>query len=749
MPIDISNKYSTDFLQTLEKAFELTYFQNRFEVTIWDFWKVIIDQESYFTLFTEINLPTDTIDKIKTLPTSIDQNIAKKKPDTKSINTYRVQISHSLHKLILLSYMISVRFGREFVNIEDSILAFLEYPDSEHIFYKLKIDQRALENAINARIGGGMNLTEDTTTPVLNKFSTDLTAKARITPLHKAIGRDREIAQLIRVLSRESKSNAILVGEAGVGKTAIVETFAEMVVKNEIPTAFLDARVLSLNLSLLMSAAMNRQVIDDVLTTILDEVKLDPNIILFIDEIHLITQDSNQSETSIIANILKPALARGEIKTIGATTMSEYRKFIEPDGALARRFEVIKVEEPNVENSILICKEVRKRLENFHKLKINDEAIQNAVELSKRYITDKFLPDKAIDLLDEACAAEESGSSAKSDDKIITADDVRKILSEKTGIPIQKLSADEASKLMDLEGQLREHVKGQDLAVYKVAEVIRRSRAGLKDPKKPIGSFLFLGPSGVGKTELAKAITKIVYDTEKAMIRVDMSEFSESHTVQRLVGAPPGYVGYEEGGQLTNPVFERPYSLVLLDEIEKANAKVFDVFLQVLDDGRLTDGQGRTVDFKNTIIIATSNLASDIITQYFSQSMNQYQTASIEESEQMINNLYESYVLPVLKQSFRPEFINRFDNVVIFNGLTIDALKHIGQLKVKEIEDRLKDRNITINLKPQTLDALVAKSYSPQFGARPLVRALQEKVENFIAKGIIDASIKDGDRVEI
>ncbi|MCA9381869.1 ATP-dependent Clp protease ATP-binding subunit, partial [Candidatus Dojkabacteria bacterium] len=510
---------------------------------------------------------------------------------------------------------------------------------------------------------------------------------------------------------------------------------AKMIAEDKIVEPLRGVRILSLNLVSLISAANSVGRAENLIEGIIEEAKIGGNIIIFIDELHTITGGGDSNEAQTIANILKPALARGDIHVIGATTLSEYRKYIEKDPALSRRFEPVRADEPDIETSIKILTNVAKKLEEFHKVTISPEAIEVAVKLSKRYVQDRFLPDKAIDLLDEA-----SSKIVLQGRNKLEAEDIRMILADKTGIPVGSLNTDDQVRLAALETYLSTYVIGQEHAVHVVSEAIRRARAGLKDPNKPTGSFLFLGPSGVGKTELAKVLAREIYHTEKALIRLDMSEFSEQHTVQRLVGAPPGYVGYDEGGQLTNPVWEQPYSLILLDEIEKAHPKVFDIFLQVLDDGRLTDGQGRTVDFKNTIIIATSNIASDEILQVIQDN---------DKSKLSDPDFIQDTIIPILRDYFRPEFINRFDEVVVFNPLGKDELIQIARLQIKKIEARLAEQDIKLVVKEETLQSYANETYNPQFGARPLKRLIQDKVENTVARMIIEGRIKSGGTLEI
>lgn len=791
--IDIANSFSEESLHAIRHSLEFSYKNHQSISDIWDLYHIIINKNQIIKLFAG-----DTTLLKKIIPNNSKSEISKT-----SIRT--VKASNEFQKILLLSFLIANRFGRKIVHVEDIFLAYFEHPATMPYLSKLGIGLTSLQKNIMQNIGGDMNNNQDTSTPVLNKYSIDMTYLARMGNINKIIGREIEIGQIVRILSKESRMNVILVGEDGVGKKSIISGLATYIAEGKIPLRFINTRIISLNLAQLFSLAASRNEIEATMSMIIKELEKNTDIILILEDIHILVDQNIQSpEIAYISNILKPSMIRGDIQIIGTTSITNYRKNIETDQLVSKRFEIIKIGEPNIEESIKIVKIAVEKFEKFHNVRFDAESITAAVELSKRYLTEEFLPQKAINLLDEA--------SVNNTGKIIKSDNIRKILAEKTGIPIEKLNETESQKLSSLEEILQNSVKGQDEAIYKVAEVIRRSRAGLKDSKKPIGSFLFLGQSGVGKTELAKTIAKIVYDSEKAMIRLDMSEFSEQHTVQRLVGAPPGYIGYEEGGQLTNPVWERPYSLVLLDEIEKSHPKVLDIFLQVLDDGRLTDGKGRTVDFKNTIIIATSNLAADLITKlqmggnidgtevnlktnklteddaraqfrfglatimkyekyaqkviidHFSEQNNnpfdKIRKASKKDFDEIkpveiIDNsfvsgisekLYKS-VLPYLKQHMRTEFINRFDEVIIFNPLSKEALANIADIQFKKIEEKLLDKHLKIIVSQKTKDEIVEKSYSPQMGARPLLRTIQERIENSIARKIIKGEIKDGDSI--
>ena len=700
---------------------------------------------------------------------------------------------------------------------------------------------------INQVIGGekemkdvGQELKEEEKSP-LERFGVNLTELAREGKLDPVIGREREINQVIEVLLRRTKNNPVLVGDPGVGKTAIVEGLAQRIVAKEVPPELQDKEIWAIDMATLLAGSKYRGEFEERLKALLEEVKEKGNIILFIDEIHTIVGAGKAEGAVDAGNIMKPALARGEIRVIGATTVDEYRKYIEKDPALERRFQPIYVDEPTVEETIEILRGLRPKLEQHHKVKISDEAIEAAVKLTKRYVTFRKLPDKAIDALDQAAARKklsvisvppeiqeverriksldeeimkanlegdyereaqlkiqktqlekekrelteklgsvdvkiqeikkrieeldreilkmaESGDyereaqlkiekvnlekelkaleSQKAQELIVGWDDVAQVVSEWTGIPVTRLKEEEMEKLLRLEEELHRRVVDQEHAVKAVAEAVRRARAGLKDPKRPIASFLFLGPTGVGKTELSKALAELLFGEEDALIRLDMSEFKEEHSVAKLIGAPPGYVGYEEGGKLTEAVRRKPYSVILLDEIEKAHPRVFDLFLQVLDDGRLTDSHGRTVDFRNTVIIMTSNIGSQYLLNI-----------PVDASEDVVEREFEKAkekVLEELRMFFRPEFLNRVDEIIVFKPLTMKELSQIIDLLIASVNRRLAERNIRIELTENAKRELVARGYDPAFGARPLKRTIQRYVETPLADRIIRGEIKDG-----
>src|SRR4051812_26493936 len=649
--------------------------------------------------------------------------------------------------------------------------------------------------AASSHQGGGSS---NANTPTLDSLARDLTVVAREGSLDPVIGRGKEIQRVIEVLSRRTKNNPVLIGEPGVGKTAIAEGLAQQIVNNEVPEILRNKRVMTLDMGTVVAGTKYRGEFEDRLKKVMDEIRQAGNIILFIDELHTLIGAGGAEGAIDASNILKPSLARGELQCIGATTLDEYRKYIEKDAALERRFQPIRVDEPTADESVQILKGLRDRYEAHHRVSITDEAIDAAVKLSDRYISDRFLPDKAIDLIDEAGSKvrlrsyttppdlkelevkleeirkekdaavqsqefEKAASLRDSEQRLreqleetkkiwkekqgkenseVTVEDIASVVASWTGIPVSKLAQTETTKLLNLEDILHSRIIGQEEAVKSISKAVRRARAGLKDPKRPIGSFVFLGPTGVGKTELARALAEAMFGDEDAMIRIDMSEYMEKHSTSRLVGSPPGYVGYEEGGQLTEKVRRKPYSVILLDEIEKAHPDVFNILLQVLEDGRLTDSKGRTVDFRNTIVIMTSNVGASALKR------NKYVGFNIQDGEQDYKDM-KGKVMEELKKAFRPEFLNRIDEIIVFHSLEKKHLKEIVSLMAGELTKRLKEQDISLELTLAAKEKITQEGYDPEYGARPLRRAIQKHIEDRLSEELLKGTLLTGQHVVI
>ena len=707
------------------------------------------------------------------------------------------------------------RMGTGYVGTEHILIALIRENDNIAVRIMVSLDlnlQRLYDDIMNMLGEGedqngnarGMNSQgekqEKSATETLDKFSRDMTALAKKNKFDPIVGRDKEIERIVQILSRRTKNNPCLVGDPGVGKTAIVEGLAQKIAEGNVPNTLKNKRIVGLDLSAMVAGSKYRGEFEERMKKAMDEVKADGNIILFVDEIHTIIGAGAAEGAIDASNILKPALSRGEIQLIGATTLEEYRKHIEKDAAFERRFQPVKVEEPDEQAAVAMLKALRDKYEMHHKVTISDDAIEAAVKLSSRYVSDRFLPDKAIDLIDEAASRlrlktfsapdnvaemeeklaemeKEKEAAIKTEEfekaaeikraqdalraqwkeakkewennhenqaQVVTREEVAEVVSVWTGVPLQSLQEEESQRLMHLEDTLHQRVIGQSEAVKALAKAIRRGRVGLKDPNRPIGSFLFLGPTGVGKTELSKALAEALFGDEDAMIRIDMSEYMEKHSVSRMVGSPPGYVGYEEGGQLSEKVRRNPYSVVLFDEIEKASPDVFNVLLQVLDDGHITDGQGRKVDFKNTVIIMTSNAGARSIVE-----PKRVGFTSMETEEQSYQNMKKN-VMEEVRHIFKPEFLNRIDDMIVFHSLTQEDILEIVKLMTKTVSKRIKENmDITVTFTDKALEKIAEEGYDKAFGARPLRRAIQSRIEDAFAEEYLMGNFKAGDKVSV
>lgn len=721
-------------------------------------------------------------------------------------------------RVMQTAMVLSARLGHGYVGTEHLLMALISERDGYAIRFleELNVNINSVLSSLKASMGadseeenqqsgidGMLNKNGQSKggSNALGKFGRDLTAAAKNGEIDPVIGREEEIQRVIQILSRRTKNNPVLIGEPGVGKTAVAEGLALRIVKGEIPEILKNKKIVSLDLTGMIAGTKYRGDFEERIKAAIDEVKKSKDIILFIDELHTIVGAGSAEGSADAANILKPSLARGDFQVIGATTMEEYRKYIEKDAALERRFQPVTVGEPSQEEAVEILKGLRDRYEAHHKVKITDEAIESAVTLSSRYIADRYLPDKAIDLIDEAASRvrlssltypqeikeledkikklenekasavneQDFENAAKIRDKQkeanakleemkkswkdknanvsgeVKGEDIAEIVSQWTGVPVFQLTEEESQRLLKMEDILHKRVVGQNEAVTAVAKAIRRGRVGLKDPKRPVGSFIFLGPTGVGKTELCKALAEAMFGDENAMLRLDMSEYMEKHTVSRLVGSPPGYVGYDEGGQLTEKVRRKPYSVVLFDEIEKAHPDVFNILLQILEDGRLTDSQGRTVDFKNTVIIMTSNVGARLITDQ--QNGLGFAFDNPENKKEKTNEEIREAVIGELKKLFRPEFLNRVDDIIVFNKLTQEEIKEIAGKLLENLKARLKAVDIDAEFTDEAVTEISNEGYDDTYGARPLRRAITSKIEDALSEKMLENEIKKGDHI--
>ena len=704
------------------------------------------------------------------------------------------------------------RLGHHYIGTEHLLLGLVRYGEgvANDVLRKLGITpeqirrqtRRVLQESSSSRRSSSERKSsqgekQQQKTPLIDQLATDLTSLAEEGKLDPVVGRVMEIERVIQILARRTKNNPALIGEPGVGKTAIVEGLAQRILEGDVPAPLLDKRVLQLDVGSLVAGTMYRGQFEERLKRVIDELKASESI-LFIDEVHMLVGAGAAGSSVDAANILKPALSRGELQVIGATTHDEYRKHIESDAALERRFQPVQVEEPNVDETIEILRGVRTAYEEHHRLSISDDALDAAAQLSSRYVTDRFLPDKAIDLIDESSSrvrmykspaaktakdligqikesrrnhalALEDGryedaqevlerqeayesqlerlQSAwdRSTSPVVTAEDIAEMVSMWTGVPVMQIAQEESVRLLEMENELQQHIVGQEEAIEAISKAVRRARAGLKDPRRPIGSFIFLGPTGVGKTELTKALAKFIFGSEDALIQLDMSEFMERHSVSRLVGAPPGYVGYEEAGQLTEALRRRPYSIVVFDEIEKAHPEAHNMLLQIMEEGHLSDARGRSVDFRNALVVMTSNVGAEMIKRQTSIGFDVKRDEELDEK--LAYQEMRKKLLDALKRVFRPEFINRVDAVIVFRALSMESIKEIVQLELDKVSLRLEEHAIVISITPAALELLAEMGYDPEMGARPLKRVIQQNIEDTLSDSLLAGEFEDGDTI--
>lgn len=743
------------------------------------------------------------------------QEIVERLTGTGQYRGGKLDLSPGTQQVLELAVEEARRMGHHYIGTEHLLLGLVRYGEGValDVLRKLGITPEQIrrqtrrvlqESSASRRVSGKERKTskqgkQKSKTPMIDQLATDLTGLAEENKLDPVIGRQMEIERVIQILARRTKNNPALIGEPGVGKTAIVEGLTQRIVDADVPVPLLNKRVLQLDVGSLVAGTMYRGQFEERLKRVIDELKAS-GAILFIDEVHMLVGAGAAGSSVDAANILKPALSRGELQVIGATTLDDYRKYIESDAALERRFQPIHVEEPTVDEAIEILHGVREAYEEHHRLNISDEALESAVRLSARYVTQRFLPDKAIDLIDEtssrvrmykspaakkakdlmaqlrqlrknhALALEDdrhddaqdfldrqkvlelqlerlSTSWDRSTSPVVSADDIAELVSMWTGVPVMQIAQAESQRLLQMEEEMQKHIIGQEEAVQSIAKAVRRARAGLKDPRRPIGSFVFLGPTGVGKTELTKALARFLFGSEDSLIQLDMSEFMERHSVSRLVGAPPGYVGYEESGQLTEALRRKPYSIVVFDEVEKAHPEAHNMLLQIMEEGQLSDARGRKVDFRNAIIVMTSNVGADMIRRQTSLGFSFKRDDEIEE--RLAYQDMRKKLLASLKRVFRPEFINRLDSIIVFRSLSKESIQKIVDLELKKVARRLEDHEITLDATPAVLEFLADEGYDPEMGARPLKRVIQQKVEDTISDALLSGEFEDGDSILI
>ena len=743
------------------------------------------------------------------------QEIVERLTGTGTSSGGKIDLSPGTQQVLEFAVDEARRLGHHYIGTEHLLLGLVRYGEgiANDVLKKLgvtpeqirKQTRRVLQESSTSRRSSGERKSsqqekgQQQKTPLVDQLAVDLTTLAEEGKLDPVIGRIMEIERVIQILARRTKNNPALIGEPGVGKTAIIEGLAQRIIEGDVPAPLLDKRVLQLDVGSLVAGTMYRGQFEERLKRVIDELK-SAGAILFIDEVHMLVGAGAAGSSVDAANILKPALSRGELQVIGATTMDEYRKHIESDAALERRFQPIIVEEPNVDETIEILRGIRIAYEEHHRLTISDDALDAAAKLSSRYVTDRFLPDKAIDLIDESSSRvrmykspaaktakqligqlkeiRQSHSLALEDGRyedaqeilerqealesqlerlntawdrnsspVVTAEDIAEVVSMWTGVPVMQIAQEESVRLLKMEEEMRDHIVGQEEAIEAISKAVRRARAGLKDPRRPIGSFIFLGPTGVGKTELTKALARFLFGSEDALIQLDMSEFMERHSVSRLVGAPPGYVGYEESGQLTEALRRRPYSIVVFDEIEKAHPEAHNMLLQIMEEGHLSDARGRSVDFRNALIVMTSNVGADLIKRQTSIGFDITRDEEIEEH--LVYQEMRKKLLDSLKRVFRPEFINRVDSVIVFRALSMDNIKEIVQLELDKVSLRLEEHAIVINTTPAALELLAEMGYDPEMGARPLRRVIQQNIEDTLSDALLAGEFEDGDTIVV